>query len=417
MLEPLAECEVFYFASTIAQATDAVSVLRHVGVRSCLVTLWREPSEKVSSTSLPPNIEQLDFSSSLPNGLHKLLTIVRCRSLVSRLAHRPAFPLLVFGNDANPIESATIRKARERGLKCLLVQDGFLDSQEELRFKHSFGLPSGKMVASKKLSGKLMLLFLAQTGLVPYFGLYGTGECNFIAVYGESTVSLLQERGVERNNLHITGASRFDLLFETHQSSEKRRKLNVLWLGLFLSKLGFGDQKLDKLWINGLRHAIQRGENLQITLRPHPSERVEWYKSELMENIQNKQLVLDQSTGIYDALIENDVVVTHYLSTVVLEALALGKPVYYLELGGNIQNVHDLLNYDVIRFFDRADQLVTCLAQLLSSDSMVGIDITEWDINRRDLLQHYLGYLDGNSSWRVAQLINKIQRDPNDLLA
>lgn len=384
--------EVLFFVATRAQLDDALAVAQHLRLRASVVPVW---SESAAAIKLRPpenlRVETLGLAPPLPSRLQKTVGLWRGKLLVSRLTGRERNPVFVFGDDVNTVQAGLIRHILRRNANSLLIQDGLL-------YEHSVD----ELVPNPSRISRLGIRVLRHTGLLPPLLRYGMGECRHLAVYSQSTADILERLGVARERLHITGAPRFDNLFRLAAKPQNNVRPQVLYLGLMLHPIGCGTPEMDQHWLSTVPQLAAANPDWDVVLRPHPSEPLEIYKSGLgqyaMPNFR-----IDREAPIVPAIEASNIVVMHFPSTVLFEAVVLDRPVVFFDLNVSFKRA-DFLNEEAVLHASEPQKLVSLL-QTVMTDSRQRARLKEL---RKAFILRHLGFDDGLSARRVAGLIQVI---------
>jgi CDP-glycerol glycerophosphotransferase (TagB/SpsB family) len=306
--------------------------------------------------------------------------------------------VLVLGDDVCPVERSVVSFAKRRGVPTILVQDGILNDQQSWEQWLRAGRPRGwAMQVSRKL--------LQYRDFLPPLTMYGASGCTKVAVWGEGTRDLMMGYGVCSEKIVVTGAPRFDQLFQMARAqdsmwSKSISKQRLLFAALLLSNWKIDSFDKDCSVINSLESLARIEPDWEIVVRPHPSERLEDYRR-IFNLLGVKKLKLDQRSSIVSNLRDCTVVLT-YASTVGVEGMILGKPVICLP----IDPVHAPL-------YAREGAAITVkhladlggLIKAVLTDAKLQYELAQ---RRQAFISRHLGHTDGASASRVARLIESL---------
>lgn len=257
--------------------------------------------------------------------------------------------------------------------------------------------PFGKTVnvISKSLGVPTLMV---QHGIVADHPIYGPICSDKMAVFGHVFKDALVKRGVNPDDIVVTGQPRFDVLVNTKYDKKWiYEKLNLngeKGLIVFASTDLPDDEK--ELTVRELCAAMKQFPDKQLVIKPHPSDDGAMFVDLLCKFNLDAIVVHDY---LYELLSACDLLITTW-STVGLEAMILDKPIIVI----NLMNRPDMTSYvergaaievkkigDGIRAFEMA---------LYDSTA-----IENMKLNREKFLRDYAYKSDGKSSERVAELI------------
>jgi hypothetical protein len=399
-----------YFLASRTQAADAIAIARHLNECIWLVPLWPDVERLVRDCRLS-NCKLYDLSTNLSKKFNKVQAIFRGRRLVARLTEQPPFPVFAFGDDLNVIESALIKFIRKRSGTSILIQDGLLDKGEAGRLGKIYGIGKNArtMRACSDKLGRMGLVILEWLGLVPPMRLYGLSGISKIAVYSSSSRDILVDRGVSQENIRITGGPRFDELFAASRLPTRfSNGKTILYIGLLLSQMRLGTVEHDRQWLTLLIELATRIPECRVNLRPHPSDDLSLY-NKLMPAGSQAMVTIDKEKPLVEALAESDLVVMHFYSTVLYEAMIMNKSIILLKLKGlnwEFQNF-DLHNDLLIKHVFSPEELIDSARENLEGSTVSNEAIEA----RENFLIKEMGYKDGGSSARIAQFIRETASD------
>ena len=183
-------------------------------------------------------------------------------------------------------------------------------------------------------TGKLKSIptLVVQHGLIVDHPIFGPSLADKIAVFGDYTKEVLIKRGVRERQIVVTGQPRFDRLI-TRKFDERIHKL----LNLDGSKniIVLTTEAIDKFetlkMLHEVMNIIKNFPELQLVIKLHPDEDLEWYRSKIAE-IGVKDAVIVRNVDLRDVLNICEILITRY-STTALEAMILNKHVICLDIG------------------------------------------------------------------------------------
>jgi UDP-N-acetylglucosamine 2-epimerase len=186
--------------------------------------------------------------------------------------------------------------------------------------------------------GPLHMGYMYSKDSISVYGSVETPYCPIpdkIAVYGPFYYDLLVKTSTfPRSSVVITGQPRYDKLALLNKLFSRER---------FCGKLGLDPQRkivlvatqplswpMRETFIRSVLTALKHFPETQIIIKPHPNEKEDFYKNVVKkENI--RVTILPSKSDTFEALYACDLLVAAF-STVITEALVLGKPAVTLNL-------------------------------------------------------------------------------------
>lgn len=153
------------------------------------------------------------------------------------------------------------------------------------------------------------------------------------AVYGPFHYDILTKiSAYPPTSVVVTGQPRYDKLVRAHRIFSRKEFCAKLGLDPFRKLVLVATQGLPmrELFIKSVLRALKKFPEVQIVIKPHPRENSELYRKVVdAQNVIAK--VLSKSSDIIEALYSCDLLIAAF-STVITEALVLGKPAVTLNL-------------------------------------------------------------------------------------
>ena len=184
------------------------------------------------------------------------------------------------------------------------------------------------LVLAANLCGVKVITF--QHGMINSFYGYLPLLADHILVWGQRSSERLIGYGVSERQIIVAGCpaiseldhNEFELLSESDESP-------VQWQLMFATNLWPIDQQL--AYLEGVQALDELRTNLRITIRPHPAEDVEFYRSRLRESGMS---IEPGSTVAAHVALENTHIVICRDTGLGLEAMRYGIPVIVLDYAG-----------------------------------------------------------------------------------
>jgi glycosyltransferase involved in cell wall biosynthesis len=325
--------------------------------------------------------------------------------------------VVVVMNDVDPDCFPFVDEANRRGVPTLLIAEGI-----------SFGEPprvSGpafpvrvvrNVIGSGNPAHTARVLFRKVAARIsglrwPDYNEYGM-SCSWIAVWGEYSKEQFAGRGVASARIEVTGNPLFDDLAGGKFDPEGvRRGLGMRAgerLAVYAScspvDIGWWTKDEVRRTVLAVRGAVEEIPGCRLVVRPHPTEREEVYREYL--GGETKRVRVSKAEMLYDLLSACDILITE-ASVVGFEAAVMGRPVVIVNLTGKPQLIRDypaLLVKEGVALEARSEgELRGCISGVLLGGEAEGMGR-----NRGRFIERYCYRLDGRSSERVANLIERM---------
>jgi hypothetical protein len=228
------------------------------------------------------------------------------------------------------------------------------------------------------------------------------------AIYGDATKNILLKeiKYPFKERIEVTGQPRYDDLIKKKEVFDKKR-ICIDW-GIDPTKriVLIGSQTFHvagnkESFCRSIILALKDNPQLQIVIKPHPSEHESWYRR-LANEIGAKLVILPPKSDILKAIFVCDVLVTFY-STVALDAVVLGRPVVTINLTGNPDPIPYARDGVAIGVYKEND-IALAIKEVLENPTIR----RRLELAREGYLKEHLYRLDGNATKRVVDLINAI---------
>jgi len=260
--------------------------------------------------------------------------------------------------------------------------------------------PFGKTV--NVVSGSLGVpTLIIQHGIVADHPIYGPICSDKMAVFGDAFKDALVKRGVNPEDIVVTGQPRFDVLVNTKYDKKWiYEKLDInkeKGLIVFASTDLSDDER--EMTVRELFIAMQQFPDKQLIIKPHPSDDGVMFV-ELVRKFNSDAIVVHDY--LYELLSACDVLITTW-STVGLEAMILDKPIIVI----NLMNRPDMTSYvesGAAVEVNKPGTLSGIIEQILYDDATIQ-RIKE---GRDQYVSDYTFMSDGKASERVTKLIREM---------
>lgn len=230
---------------------------------------------------------------------------------------------------------------------------------------------------------------------------------NITAVYGSYHKDLLTTYSAyPKEKIVVTGQPRYDVLFNMDGKYSKEK---------FISKYNINSKNKIILWttqchvisdkenknnFKAMFETLQNLKDVTLIIKQHPGEGKKYTKmiKAALKDYNLNIVITSKSSDIYEQLYVCDVMVTKN-STTAMEAVALNKPVIVLNLSGETDVIGYVTEGVALGVYNERD-LTPTIEKLLKDDSKLAE-------NRDQYIEKYLYKIDGKSTERIVQLIEK----------
>lgn len=221
----------------------------------------------------------------------------------------------------------------------------------------------------------------------------------YTLLYGPEYAEMLTKNSIyPKESLIITGQPRYDYLYDIIRTRDEDKFLEEKKLKhpliVWISQFGY-PQSENKSNIDCFMHLIE-SIPVNLFIKPHPGETD---LSIYQPLLQHKNVVLSKDINLYKLLNACDLIVTKN-STAAMEAAALNKPIIVLNLSGE-PDVVDYVKEGIALGVYSKEELMPTVKRLLEDDSILRR-------RRNEYISKYLYKMDGRSSQRVADFLEKL---------
>jgi len=233
-----------------------------------------------------------------------------------------------------------------------------------------------------------------------------------LAIYGEDTRNILKAIAYPfEERIVITGPPQYDILANSEKVFDRERfcaswKIDPSKKIVLIGSQTFHIAGNRESFCRSIFQALKDDPELQIVIKPHPTEPEEWYEK-LAGETGARVVPLPRNSDTYEALYACDVLITFY-STIALEAMILGKPVITL----NLTNQPDPMPYassNAAFGVYKAEDIAPAVKKVLEdSETRKGLEL-----GREKYLYRQFYKLDGQATKRVVDLIYDIIKTKN----
>lgn len=335
--------------------------------------------------------------------------------------------IVVVGNDDLPASKMFIQTATRMNIPTLLVQDGILSRNIQRRqnrknenvLKYLLTAPyrffrfiiKTDLPIRHKMQTLLYDLRYGSKWNKDGAGAYpGTGKCSMMAVFGETTKKMFMSEGINPEKIMITGNPKFDLLFSINKNDYKENichklgipttKNIILLLTSYLVEINTWTAEQRKEFVSTVARATAAQRDTILIIKIHPPLENENVYVDIVKKFMPHPIILKYAE-ISELLSACSIVIT-IASTVALEAMALKKPVIFVNLFN--ESDMDFYNNSGAFFVKNENEL---------SDALENASIEDEVRNklRDDFIAKNAYLQDGKSSKRIADLIFEMTKN------
>ncbi len=226
------------------------------------------------------------------------------------------------------------------------------------------------------------------------------------AVFGNYFKKILFKEGnYPAGKVVVTGQPRFDILYENRKDYSKKNIYKKLGIGNGKKLAVYASQPM-KSDLNTAFSAVIRTfkklKDVKLIVKLHPSDDPSPYKTILQEL--KYEAIISKNIDLHELIICSDLLISVH-STVILEALALEKPVIQL----NLMEKYDIFGEKankLIQFVNRENQLSNAIKVLLYNKSY-----SKWlREKRKEFISEYFYKIDGKSTERFIKVLEGMLR-------
>jgi UDP-N-acetylglucosamine:LPS N-acetylglucosamine transferase len=303
--------------------------------------------------------------------------IVKYIEMAKQMIDKEKPDLILAVNEYGEFERALVVAGKLKGIPTLAVQHGIITPTH-------YGY-----IFSQEDKGKVLLP-------------------DTTCVYGQYHKELLTKNSIYGpEQVVVTGEPRYDVLHRVDKIYSKKEFLEkyrispdnriLLWA---TQCHGLSDEENIKN-LGAVFETVQNIKNATLLIKQHPGEGEECTKmiEDCLTNYKIDVVITGKSSDTYEQLFVCDLLITRS-STTAMEAVALNKPVIILNLSGEPDAV-DYVEQGVALGVYKEDDLKPSIEKLLK-------DPSELAKNRNKYVERYLHKIDGKTTERVTQVIEKM---------
>lgn len=214
------------------------------------------------------------------------------------------------------------------------------------------------------------------------------------------------------SSVKVTGQPRYDILSHAEKMYSRNKFCNKHGLNpkktiALIITQPINPREIRDTFFLSTMQALNRFDNLQIVVKPHPGESTEWYRQQI-KSIKLPSIVLSPRFDTNEAIFACDLFFT-INSTTILEALILNKKIFAVNLS-NLPDVLPWVQEGVVTGVYKEVELFSAIKKALSGLN----DDPLFERRRIEFLRKHVYKTDGKATERVTALINQLVRKMND---
>lgn len=236
--------------------------------------------------------------------------------------------------------------------------------------------------------------------------------CTKTAIWGQADFARYVSLGNSPDKLVITGSPKYDEIYTRSQSISKefiytklqldnKKDFIILATQPIVKFSAYNTDDRNEILLRNVLSAVSGIADIQLVVKLHPFEDYTMYKRVLKET-NSKDVVLVKDIDIL-SLINASVCLLTFSSTVALEAMILEKPVIIINLGKKKYGRLFAEKGAALEVYQPED-IRPAIDRILEDQELNKL----LESGRKKTVSYYIDKLDGNSSQRVVDLVNKM---------
>lgn len=230
-----------------------------------------------------------------------------------------------------------------------------------------------------------------------------------IAGWGQSIKEYLEDLGIEKERIVITGCSKFDSYLKKKPIDQniysvlkmkKNQKFFIL-ASLGPPEWGYFINKEKEKIIRETSRIMKYFPGVKLVIKLHPRESWEDVKrivNDLKEEEKKRIRIIRDFKA--EELIRASELVINVRSTIGVEALLLGKPVIQMDIFNHWPMIKEYSKFNASIIVKNKEQLINAIKKVLAKDYL-----KEYEKSREKFMKWYLYKMDGRASERIINLI------------
>ena len=344
--------------------------------------------------------------------------------------------VIVIGNYTEVTPAMFVDVGNELGIPSITLQDGayhVITATTKFTLRHllrAFSLYKPQYLL-KRLGDKLRAIgdkSKTQNDNVKPRALYGIGNCTKIAVFGEFTKKMLVERGTDSSRVVVVGNPDYDRFADKYSARTNIRKIFGIPENKKIVLLATSDLAGARLWTyEDMEYFVKsvvsevcnmEDDGVQLIIKIHPREIKSDY-DRYLTTAQRTKVIVTKDTNIYDLIDASGAVLTD-ISSVALDAIAMGKPVGIVNLTGRpypcIPYPEEYMRKGVALEMRKKEEIRRVVKRLLGDAQRPdgrGFSALLKDMkkSRENFLKEQLLSIDGKSGKRAAWAIEELAEE------
>lgn len=333
------------------------------------------------------NIARDELERTFLLALQNIVKYIELSKEIMKVEHPD---IMVIANELSPLNKALVVACNLRGTPVLAVQHGVIIAVKDVLIYY----PSIHEDLNEKPSKRF------------------TFPQKF-AVYGECTKEVLvKEIGYPfEERIVITGQPKYDVLAKAGEIFDRERfcadwDINPDKKIVLIGSQTFHIAGNKDIFFRTIFHALKEDPQIQMVIKPHPTEQEEWHK-ELKKEMDVNAVLLPRKANTIEALYACDALMTFY-STIALEAMMLGKPVITVNLTNQPDPVPYAQSGAAFGVY-KTEDIAPAVREVLENPETR----KQLEIGRQEYLYKQFYKLDGQATRRVVELVYKMIDENN----
>jgi len=227
------------------------------------------------------------------------------------------------------------------------------------------------------------------------------------ALPGRHDKNIYIQLGTQPDKLVITGQSKYDVIPKKIKEFNRKKLCNKLDLdpqkGIFvLTTQPFPHEENQKL-LYAVLNAMKKYPDKQLVIKMHPREVNKLFYKKIVNEMHAKNVVITKNVDTIELLIACEIMMT-VSSNTALEAIILNKPVIIINLL-NKPDFLSLIKKNAAVEVCKSEDLPIMIKEVLSNKKLRN----KLNLHGKMLINDYFYKIDGRSSERIANLIEKMK--------
>jgi len=237
--------------------------------------------------------------------------------------------------------------------------------------------------------------------------MYGL-KSNYYFLWGDADYNFYSKYGIEKEKLIITGSPKHDEYFSIEKTTQEKTILLAIMPITNVSGLCRIQTYLDyELMLERILQILKNITNIKIIIKLHPGEN--FFNTLLNEyfKLKHPDILVLQTKPSKDLLESSDILIHtcpefYEVSTIMLEAMLLGKPVIDVYLDDNVQNLKPIrdaiLRISVNDDFNQIRKLITDDILISKMKNSISDRLVHYISNQHSASKKLVNFLDNSNT-------------------